>query len=79
MYGSSWHGGTLNSRCATSPLERFVEGKESLEAPDHHRDFLFQNWGETEPNYTVTCMMLKAKANDRCRNLDFSRDEFHLP
>ncbi|GFU75639.1 hypothetical protein TNCV_2863531 [Trichonephila clavipes] len=33
-----------------------------------------QNWGETEQNRTVTCMVLKAKANDRLKNLTLSRD-----
>ncbi|GFV47017.1 hypothetical protein TNCV_2699111 [Trichonephila clavipes] len=31
---SSWHGGTLNSRRATSSLVRLVEGEDRWEAPD---------------------------------------------
>ncbi|GFV57494.1 uncharacterized protein TNCV_4561301 [Trichonephila clavipes] len=31
----SWYGGTLNSRRAASPLERWEEGEERWEAPDH--------------------------------------------
>ncbi|GFX70196.1 uncharacterized protein TNCV_4616341 [Trichonephila clavipes] len=33
----SWHGGTLNSRRAASPLVRLVEGEDRWEAPDHPR------------------------------------------
>ncbi|GFV57274.1 hypothetical protein TNCV_2822911 [Trichonephila clavipes] len=31
----AWHGGTLNSRRAASPLVRLVEGEERWEASDH--------------------------------------------
>ncbi|GFU36273.1 hypothetical protein TNCV_559141 [Trichonephila clavipes] len=37
-----------------------------------------QNWGGTEPNRTVTCMVLKAKANGR-RHLALCHDEFRRP
>ncbi|GFT07160.1 uncharacterized protein TNCV_1416501 [Trichonephila clavipes] len=30
-----WHGGTLNSHRAASPLMRLVEGEERWDAPDH--------------------------------------------
>ncbi|GFS99491.1 hypothetical protein TNCV_4534591 [Trichonephila clavipes] len=46
----SWHGGTLDSRRASSPLVRLVEGEERWETPDP----LPQNWGGTELNRTVT-------------------------
>ncbi|GFW25559.1 uncharacterized protein TNCV_1308201 [Trichonephila clavipes] len=59
------HGGTLNSRRAASPLVRFVEGEERWEASDHPQSVLPPNWSGIEPNRTVTCMMLKATANDR--------------
>ncbi|GFT93031.1 hypothetical protein TNCV_4751861 [Trichonephila clavipes] len=36
-----------------------VEGEELREVS--------QNWGGTEPKRTVTCMVLKACANDRCK------------
>ncbi|GFY08713.1 uncharacterized protein TNCV_5006261 [Trichonephila clavipes] len=39
---------------------------------------LSQNWGETELNRSVTCMMLKATANNR-RHLDPCHDEFLGP
>ncbi|GFV12608.1 hypothetical protein TNCV_4425611 [Trichonephila clavipes] len=48
-----WHGGTLNSLRATSPL------------PDRLQGGFTQNWNGTESNRTVTCMVLKAKANNR--------------
>ncbi|GFV64615.1 uncharacterized protein TNCV_3181111 [Trichonephila clavipes] len=62
------HGGTLNSRQAACPLVGLVEGEERWEAPGHPQDFLPLNWGGTEQNRTVTCMVLKAKDNDRCKN-----------
>ncbi|GFW37067.1 uncharacterized protein TNCV_5019651 [Trichonephila clavipes] len=74
----SRHGGTLNSHRAASPLVRLVEGEERWEEPDHPQVVLPQNWGETELNRSVTCMVLKATANDR-RHLALCRDEFHGP
>ncbi|GFX70596.1 cullin-4A [Trichonephila clavipes] len=50
-------GGTLNSRCAASPLVRL--GEERWEAPDHPQGVLFLNWVETELNRSVTCMVIK--------------------
>ncbi|GFW75701.1 hypothetical protein TNCV_4428841 [Trichonephila clavipes] len=56
------HGDTLNSRMSS----REVGGRERQEASDHCQDVLSQNWGGTEKNRTVTCMMvLKVTANDR--------------
>ncbi|GFX68423.1 uncharacterized protein TNCV_3998551 [Trichonephila clavipes] len=65
------HGGTLNSHQATSTLVRLVEGEERWKAPVHLQGVLPQNWDGIEPNCTVTCMVLKAMANDRhiCRPL----------
>ncbi|GFX07055.1 transposable element Tcb2 transposase [Trichonephila clavipes] len=60
----SWHGGTLNSRGDTSPLVILVEGEDKRKASDHPRHLHPQNWGETQQNCTVTCMVLKAKANN---------------
>ncbi|GFW87218.1 uncharacterized protein TNCV_5125701 [Trichonephila clavipes] len=73
------YGGTLNSRRAASPRVRLEEGEERWKAPGQPQRFLPLNWGGTEQNRTVTCMVLKAKANDRRKNLALSRDEFHGP
>ncbi|GFU78566.1 uncharacterized protein TNCV_2301781 [Trichonephila clavipes] len=73
----SWHTGTLNSRRAASPLVRLMEGEERWKAPDHPQGALSQNRGGTEQNRTVTRMMLKAKANDKRKNLALRRYEFH--
>ncbi|GFX05403.1 uncharacterized protein TNCV_1007251 [Trichonephila clavipes] len=59
------HGGTLNSRPAVSPIVWLEERWEALTTP---KVFLSLNWGGTEPNRTITCMVLKAKANDRRKN-----------
>ncbi|GFT92894.1 uncharacterized protein TNCV_740541 [Trichonephila clavipes] len=67
----SQHGDTLNSRRAASPLVRLVEGEERWEAPNHPQGVLPQNWGGTQQNRTVTCMVLKTKADDRGKNLAF--------
>ncbi|GFU40155.1 uncharacterized protein TNCV_5092921 [Trichonephila clavipes] len=64
--------GTLNSRRAASPLVRLVEGT------DHPQSVLPLNWGGIEPNRTVTCMVLKATANDR-RHLAYCHDKFRGP
>ncbi|GFW89192.1 uncharacterized protein TNCV_2686251 [Trichonephila clavipes] len=74
----SRHGVLLNSSRAASPLERLVEGEESWEAPDHLQGVLPQNWGEVELNHSVTCMVLKATANDM-RHLALCHDEFRGP
>ncbi|GFV41512.1 uncharacterized protein TNCV_3626641 [Trichonephila clavipes] len=68
-------GGTLNSRRATSLIVRLVEGEERWEAPDHDLGVLPQNWGQTELNRAVPCMVFKATANDRC-HLVLCHDEF---
>ncbi|GFU47809.1 uncharacterized protein TNCV_4465571 [Trichonephila clavipes] len=72
----SRHGGTLYSRRTASPFVRLVEGEEFWEAPDNPQDVLPQNWGETELNHSVPCMVLKGTANDR-RQLALCHDEFH--
>ncbi|GFV01716.1 uncharacterized protein TNCV_2187241 [Trichonephila clavipes] len=72
------HGGTLNSCGASSPLMRFVEGEDRWEAADQPQSVLPLNWGGIEPNRSVTCMVLKATANDR-RHLAFCHDEFRGP
>ncbi|GFV95757.1 uncharacterized protein TNCV_1728071 [Trichonephila clavipes] len=70
--------GDSDTRRATSPLLRLVEGEERWEALDHLQGILPQNWGGTKQNRTVTCMVPKAKANDRC-HLVLCQDEFRGP
>ncbi|GFX86815.1 cullin-4A [Trichonephila clavipes] len=74
----SRHGGTLNSRRAASHLVRLVGREERWEPPDYPRVFSLKIGG-TKQNSTVTCMVLKAKANVRRKNLALSRDEFRGP
>ncbi|GFV35781.1 uncharacterized protein TNCV_913711 [Trichonephila clavipes] len=69
------HGSTLNCRLSASSLLRLVEGEERKEASDSPYNVLPQIWGGTEQNCTVTCIVLKAKSNDRRKNLAFSCDE----
>ncbi|GFU42799.1 uncharacterized protein TNCV_3139841 [Trichonephila clavipes] len=57
-------GDTLNSRRAARPHVRLVEGEERWETSGHPQGFLPLNWGGTEQNRTVTCVVLKTKAND---------------
>ncbi|GFX64242.1 uncharacterized protein TNCV_1499661 [Trichonephila clavipes] len=72
-------GGTLNSLRAANPLGRLVEREEKWKSPDHFQSVLPQNWSGTEQNCPVTYMVLVAKANDRCKNLVLSLDEFRGP
>ncbi|GFV51690.1 uncharacterized protein TNCV_1320461 [Trichonephila clavipes] len=75
----SRHEGTLNSRRATSPLVRLVEGEKRWEAPDHPQGVVLpQNWAETELNRSVICMVFKVTANDRS-HLALCHDEFRGP
>ncbi|GFT75813.1 uncharacterized protein TNCV_851191 [Trichonephila clavipes] len=69
-------GSAGHSRRAASPFERLVDGEEKWEAPGHPQGVLPQNWGGTEKNRTFTCMVLKAKTNDRRKNLALHCDEF---
>ncbi|GFV59283.1 uncharacterized protein TNCV_2340241 [Trichonephila clavipes] len=52
-------------------------GRRGWEAPDHPQDVLPQNWGGTELKRSVTCMVLKATANDRHR-LSLFHEEFRV-
>ncbi|GFY08871.1 hypothetical protein TNCV_4660641 [Trichonephila clavipes] len=53
--------GAVGTGCrATSPLVRLVEGEERWAASGHPQGILPQNWGETELNRSVTCMVLKS-------------------
>ncbi|GFW73378.1 uncharacterized protein TNCV_2800421 [Trichonephila clavipes] len=67
---------TLNSRRTASPLFRLVEGEERWGTSDHSQGVLPQNWGGNEQSRTV---VLKAKTNNRCKNLALSCDEFYGP
>ncbi|GFX96272.1 uncharacterized protein TNCV_2291601 [Trichonephila clavipes] len=66
------------SRPAASLLVRLVEEEARWEESDHPQGVLTIIWGGTEPNHTVTCMVLKATANDR-HHLALSHDEFLGP
>ncbi|GFW73778.1 uncharacterized protein TNCV_1542321 [Trichonephila clavipes] len=57
--------GTLISLRAACPLVMLLDGEEMWEASDHPQGVLPQNWGGTEHNHTVACMVLKATDNDR--------------
>ncbi|GFW00737.1 uncharacterized protein TNCV_2305101 [Trichonephila clavipes] len=63
------HEGTLNNRRAKTLLVRLVEREVRWEAPDDPQGVLPPKWGGTEPNGTVTCLVLKAKAYDRCKKI----------
>ncbi|GFV83899.1 uncharacterized protein TNCV_1479011 [Trichonephila clavipes] len=69
------HQGTLNPLRAASPLVR-LEGEERWVASEAPQGVLPLNWGGAELNRTVTCMVLKATANDRRTSSPFN-DEFH--
>ncbi|GFV27074.1 uncharacterized protein TNCV_4853111 [Trichonephila clavipes] len=73
----------VNEEAKKSPSSRKssreVGGKgERREASDHPQSVLPPNWGEIEPNHTVTCIVLKATTNDR-RHLAICHDELHGP
>ncbi|GFU83500.1 secernin-1 [Trichonephila clavipes] len=76
------HGGTLNSRRAACPLERLMEGKESLHAEIVEVEIevvspsIVPSGNFAQLNRTVTCMVLKA--NDR-RTSCPCHDEFRGP
>ncbi|GFW03803.1 uncharacterized protein TNCV_2539141 [Trichonephila clavipes] len=61
----SRHGDTLNSRRAASPLSSLGEGEEKWETSDHPQSVPQLNWGGTEPNRAVTCIVLNG-TNERC-------------
>ncbi|GFV42512.1 hypothetical protein TNCV_2905211 [Trichonephila clavipes] len=71
-------GGTLNSRRAANPIVRYAEDEERWETPDHLQSIGWK-WNKDEQIRTVTGMVLKAKPNDRRKNLAQSRDELRGP
>ncbi|GFX03739.1 hypothetical protein TNCV_2113111 [Trichonephila clavipes] len=64
---------------AASPFVWLVEREKRWKAFGHSQGVLPQNWGGTEQNCTAACMVLKAKANDRGKNLSLCSDEFRGP
>ncbi|GFY10584.1 hypothetical protein TNCV_2194051 [Trichonephila clavipes] len=46
---------------------------------DHPQGVSPQNWGETESNRIVTCLVLKTTANNRRKSLALCREEFREP
>ncbi|GFT89749.1 uncharacterized protein TNCV_1665231 [Trichonephila clavipes] len=78
MYSVFAAWGTLNSRRTANLLVWLVEGEERWEDSDHPQSVLPLNWGGTELNRTVTCMVLKATAINR-RHLALCHDEFRGP
>ncbi|GFV37414.1 uncharacterized protein TNCV_3174481 [Trichonephila clavipes] len=75
--------GSVSLRCkrcrmpsSRKPLVWLVQGEEMWEASDHPQSVLPLNWGGSEPNRTVTCMVFKATSNDR-RHLALYHDESH--
>ncbi|GFX63650.1 uncharacterized protein TNCV_2824361 [Trichonephila clavipes] len=74
----SRHGSTLNRRRAACPFMKLVEGEERWETPAHQQGILPLNWGETELNRSVVCMVLKAMDNDK-RHLPLCHDESRGP
>ncbi|GFX86129.1 cullin-4A [Trichonephila clavipes] len=58
----SRNGGTFNSRRVFHEVGGM--GRE-VRGTGHPQGVLPQNWGETEINSSITCMVLKAMANDR--------------
>ncbi|GFT34451.1 hypothetical protein TNCV_4124441 [Trichonephila clavipes] len=63
------HGDPLNSSETASPLLWLVVGEERWEAPGHPQGFFHLNWGGTEKNCIVTCVVPKAKANHKRKKL----------
>ncbi|GFX56719.1 hypothetical protein TNCV_494671 [Trichonephila clavipes] len=49
-------------RRASNLLVRLVEEEEMWEVPDLPQGVLSHNWGESQRNRTVACIVLKAKA-----------------
>ncbi|GFV03543.1 uncharacterized protein TNCV_5060841 [Trichonephila clavipes] len=72
----SGQGDTQNSRRSASPLLRLVEEEVRWEVPDHLSVFFLKIGGGTEKKRAVTCMVLKAKTSNKCKNLELRRDEF---
>ncbi|GFW44650.1 hypothetical protein TNCV_4481951 [Trichonephila clavipes] len=64
---------------AGKPSSRKSRWGKEIRGPDHLQGVLPQNWSGSKANCTGTCMLLKAKTNDRCKIPALSRDEFRGP
>ncbi|GFX29002.1 uncharacterized protein TNCV_3030451 [Trichonephila clavipes] len=60
-------------KSTTDAYQRWLKGMRD-EGSDHPSDP--QNLGGTEPNHSVTYMVLKVTANDRCKSPALCRNEF---
>ncbi|GFY30866.1 hypothetical protein TNCV_3120261 [Trichonephila clavipes] len=68
----SRQGGNLISPRVASPIVRLVEAEDRWRTPDHSQVVLPKDWKRAK-SY---CHLHGAKANDRCKTLALSRDEF---
>ncbi|GFV58035.1 hypothetical protein TNCV_2573311 [Trichonephila clavipes] len=64
MYSAFAAWSKLNSLLVTKPLVSLEEGERMWKVPNHFQCVLSQNWVDTEPKRTVTCMVLKPATND---------------
>ncbi|GFX01165.1 uncharacterized protein TNCV_4581311 [Trichonephila clavipes] len=70
------HGSTPNGLRATRHLVRLVEGKLRWETSDHLQGVLPLNWGRTELNRTVTCIVIRLTTS---MHLTLCHEEFRGP
>ncbi|GFY32331.1 hypothetical protein TNCV_3558391 [Trichonephila clavipes] len=84
----TWHSGTTSivslrhedtTLRSAKTILRLVERAESLKAPNHPQGALPQNFGGSETNHPVTCIMLKAEGNYMRKKLALRHDEFREP
>ncbi|GFW29701.1 hypothetical protein TNCV_3935681 [Trichonephila clavipes] len=80
LFGSTLKSDTSFRVMQCRKSSREVDERErEMGGPDYPQGVLPQNWGRTKQTHTVTCMVLKAKANGRRKNPALSRDEFRRP
>ncbi|GFW55927.1 cullin-4A [Trichonephila clavipes] len=72
-----WWLATLTAVPGRKSFREVGERGREVGGPDHPQGVFPQNWGETELNRSVTCMVLKATANRR--HLALCHDEFRGP
>ncbi|GFW64544.1 hypothetical protein TNCV_3513661 [Trichonephila clavipes] len=63
--------GVLPYKPSSRKSSREVGGRGKEVCGPWQPEGVLQNWGGNEPNRTVVCILLKAKANDRRHNLAF--------